>query len=157
MKHRVKEEDKLARGARWMEKEACRLQRAIKKLKIRWNRVFIARQNVRLDSSSSSKEKKEKEKKEKKEKDEVPPLSDDFNFSLEQSMTMTKQLLALMEKTLEVEAEETDPMEALMDADTDVVEESSDEEEGKKEEEKEGEGSSTTVTEEEEAPAYQTY
>ena len=115
-----KEKDRLATGPRWMEREACRFQKAIRKLNVRWNRVFIARQNVRQHS---------------KEKNEVAPeLSEEFKSMLNSSMAIAGNLCDLIDRTSKAEGENA--MEALMAADTDVLDSDSDEEDKRKEEEK---------------------
>ncbi len=103
-----------------MEREACRFQKAIRKLNVRWNRVFIARQNVRMHS---------------KEKNEVAPeLSEEFTSMLNSSMAIASNLCDLIDKTSKAEGENA--MEALREADTDVMDSDSDEEDEKKKEQK---------------------
>ena len=118
MKPRVrKKKNRLATGKRWMEVEACMVQKTIKKLNDRVNRMSIARQHVRLDC---------------KEKKEVTPeLSEEFKAMQKSIMALASNLINSIKKMSE--AEGMDPMDALMDANTDVEDSDSDEEEEKEE------------------------
>jgi len=118
MKPRVrKKKNRLATGKRWMEVEACMVQKTIKKLNVRVNRMSIARQHVRLDC---------------KEKKEVTPeLSEEFKAMQKSIMALAINLNNLIDKASE--AEGMDPTEALMVVDTDVEDSDSDEEEEKEE------------------------